>query len=136
MRRKAERERADINLTDETESAVMTSSFGTKRRRNLERHRQGGDYCQGLNEDSIKVILRRERKTSFRHGSLTYVPRNGDNLAGYKELRDLERAAPLHPQAKAGTSSRVKGFSGRTPGCGKDLCSASRPQITIARGST
>ena len=67
----------------------------------------------GLNDDSIKIILEEKKNVIRGSGSLTYVhPEPANNLGGYKELRAiLERAAhTFSPQAKADTSSRAKAF--------------------------
>jgi len=90
--------------------------------------------CNGLNRESINVILEEKKNVIRGSGSLTYVhPEPAANLGGYKALRSiLERAAyTFSPRAKARHVEPCKGILlVGLPGCGKDLCKRVASSIT------
>jgi hypothetical protein len=93
----------NINLTDETETALLQALLGLTAGEISNVIAKAVISCQGLNEDSIKVILEEKKNVIRGSGSLTYVhPEPANNLGGYKDLRAiLERAAhTFSPQAK------------------------------------
>jgi hypothetical protein len=124
----------NINLTDETETALLQALLGLTAGEISNVIAKAVISCQGLNEDSIKVILEEKKNVIRGSGSLTYVhPEPANNLGGYKDLRAiLERAAhTFSPQAKARHVEPCKGILlVGLPGCGKDLCKRVASSIT------
>ena len=124
----------NINLTSETETALLQALLGLTAGEISNVIAKAVISCQGLNEDSIKVILEEKKNVIRGSGSLTYVhPEPANNLGGYKELRAiLERAAhTFSPQAKARHVEPCKGILlVGLPGCGKDLCKRVASSIT------
>ncbi len=116
----------NISLDDETEAALMQALLGLTAGEISNVIAKAVISCQGLNADSIKVILEEKKNVIRGSGSLTYVhPEPANNLGGYKELRAiLERAAyTFSPQAKLRHVEPCKGILlVGLPGCGKDLC--------------
>lgn len=116
----------NISLNDETEAALMQALLGLTAGEISNVIAKAVISCQGLNADSIKVILEEKKNVIRGSGSLTYVhPEPANNLGGYKELRAiLERAAyTFSPQAKLRHVEPCKGILlVGLPGCGKDLC--------------
>lgn len=124
----------DINLTNETQTALLQALLGLTAGEISNVIAKAVISCQGLNEDSIKVILEEKKNVIRGSGSLTYVhPESVENLGGYKSLRAiLERAAyTFSPQAKARHVEPCKGILlVGLPGCGKDLCKRVASSIT------
>ncbi len=124
----------NINLTAETETALMQALLGLTAGEISNVIAKAVISCQGLNEDSIKVILEEKKNVIRGSGSLTYVhPEPANNLGGYKELRAiLERAAhTFSPQARSRHVEPCKGILlVGLPGCGKDLCKRVASSIT------
>lgn len=116
----------NISLDDETEAALLQALLGLTAGEISNVIAKAVISCQGLNADSIKVILEEKKNVIRGSGSLTYVhPEPANNLGGYKELRRiLERAAyTFSPQAKLRHVEPCKGILlVGLPGCGKDLC--------------
>jgi hypothetical protein len=123
-----------ISLDSETEAALMQALLGLTAGEISNVIAKAVISCQGLNADSIKVILEEKKNVIRGSGSLTYVhPEPANNLGGYKELRAiLERAAhTFSPQAKARHVEPCKGILlVGLPGCGKDLCKRVASSIT------
>ena len=115
-----------ISLDSETEAALLQALLGLTAGEISNVIAKAVISCQGLNADSIKVILEEKKNVIRGSGSLTYVhPEPANNLGGYKELRAiLERAAyTFSPQAKLRHVEPCKGILlVGLPGCGKDLC--------------
>lgn len=123
-----------IILDDETKAALMQALLGLTAGEISNVIAKAVISCQGLNADSIKVILEEKKNVIRGSGSLTYVhPEPANNLGGYKQLRAiLERAAhTFSPQAKARHVEPCKGILlVGLPGCGKDLCKRVASSIT------
>jgi len=124
----------NISLDRETEIALLQALLGLTAGEISNVIAKAVISCQGLNADSIKVILEEKKNVIRGSGSLTYVhPEPANNLGGYKELRKiLERAAhTFSPQAKARHVEPCKGILlVGLPGCGKDLCKRVASSIT------
>ena len=124
----------DINLTVDTQTALLQALLGLTAGEISNVIAKAVISCQGLNENSIKVILEEKKNVIRGSGSLTYVhPEPANNLGGYRELRAiLERAAyTFSPQAKARFVEPCKGILlVGLPGCGKDLCKRVASSIT------
>lgn len=124
----------NINLTSETETALLQALLGLTAGEISNVIAKAVISCQGLNEDSIKVILEEKKNVIRGSGSLTYVhPEPANNLGGYKNLRAiLERAAhTFSPQARSRHVEPCKGILlVGLPGCGKDLCKRVASSIT------
>ena len=124
----------DINLTVDTQTALLQALLGLTAGEISNVIAKAVISCQGLNENSIKVILEEKKNVIRGSGSLTYVhPEPANSLGGYRELRAiLERAAhTFSPQAKARHVEPCKGILlVGLPGCGKDLCKRVASSIT------
>lgn len=124
----------DIDLTAETQTALLQSLLGLTAGEISNVIAKAVISCNGLNQDSIKVILEEKKNVIRGSGSLTYVhPEPASNLGGYKSLRaTLERAAyTFSPAAKARHVEPCKGILlVGLPGCGKDLCKRVASSIT------
>jgi hypothetical protein len=124
----------NINLTGGTQAALLQALLGLTAGEISNVIAKAVISCQGLNEDSIKVILEEKKNVIRGSGSLTYVhPEPANNLGGYLDLRAiLERAAyTFSPQAKARHVEPCKGILlVGLPGCGKDLCKRVASSIT------
>lgn len=124
----------DIDLTTETQTALLQSLLGLTAGEISNVIAKAVISCNGLNQDSIKVILEEKKNVIRGSGSLTYVhPEPACNLGGYKSLRAiLERAAyTFSPRAKARHVEPCKGILlVGLPGCGKDLCKRVASSIT------
>ncbi len=123
-----------IDLTKETLTALLQSLLGLSAGEISNVIAKAVISCNGLNQDSIKVILEEKKNVIRGSGSLTYVhPEPASNLGGYKSLRAiLERAAyTFSPRAKARHVEPCKGILlVGLPGCGKDLCKRVASSIT------
>jgi hypothetical protein len=124
----------DIDLTKETQTALLQSLLGLSAGEISNVIAKAVISCNGLNQDSIRVILEEKKNVIRGSGSLTYVhPEPASNLGGYKSLRAiLERAAyTFSPRAKARHVEPCKGILlVGLPGCGKDLCKRVASSIT------
>lgn len=124
----------DIDLTTETQTALLQSLLGLTAGEISNVIAKAVISCNGLNQESIKVILEEKKNVIRGSGSLTYVhPEPASNLGGYKSLRAiLERAAyTFSPAAKARHVEPCKGILlVGLPGCGKDLCKRVASSIT------
>jgi hypothetical protein len=124
----------DIDLTTETQVALLQSLLGLTAGEISNVIAKAVISCNGLNQESIKVILEEKKNVIRGSGSLTYVhPEPASNLGGYKSLRAiLERAAyTFSPAAKARHVEPCKGILlVGLPGCGKDLCKRVASSIT------
>jgi hypothetical protein len=123
-----------IDLDKETQTALLQSLLGLTAGEISNVIAKAVISCNGLNQDSISVILEEKKNVIRGSGSLTYVhPEPASNLGGYKSLRAiLERAAyTFSPQAKARHVEPCKGILlVGLPGCGKDLCKRVASSIT------
>lgn len=124
----------DIDLTKETKDALLQSLLGLTAGEISNVIAKAVISCNGLNSNSIGVILEEKKNVIRGSGSLTYVhPEPASNLGGYKPLRAiLERAAyTFGPRAKARHVEPCKGILlVGLPGCGKDLCKRVASSIT------
>ncbi len=124
----------DIDLTADTQVALLQSLLGLTAGEISNVIAKAVISCNGLNQESIKVILEEKKNVIRGSGSLTYVhPEPASNLGGYKSLRAiLERAAyTFSPAAKARHVEPCKGILlVGLPGCGKDLCKRVASSIT------
>ena len=123
-----------IDLDKETQTALLQSLLGLTAGEISNVIAKAVISCNGLNQDSISVILEEKKNVIRGSGSLTYVhPEPASNLGGYKSLRAiLERAAyTFGPRAKARHVEPCKGILlVGLPGCGKDLCKRVASSIT------
>lgn len=123
-----------INLEKETQTALLQALLGLSAGEISNVIAKAVISCNGLNQDSINVILEEKKNVIRGSGSLTYVhPEPASNLGGYKSLRAiLERAAyTFSPRAKARHVEPCKGILlVGLPGCGKDLCKRVASSIT------
>ncbi len=123
-----------IDLSRETQTGLLQALLGLTAGEISNVIAKAVISCNGLNEDSIKVILEEKKNVIRGSGSLTYVhPESASNLGGYKHLRAiLERAAyTFSPRAKARHVEPCKGILlVGLPGCGKDLCKRVASDIT------
>ncbi len=123
-----------IDLGKETQVALLQSLLGLSAGEISNVIAKAVISCNGLNQDSISVILEEKKNVIRGSGSLTYVhPEPACNLGGYKSLRAiLERAAyTFSPRAKARHVEPCKGILlVGLPGCGKDLCKRVASSIT------
>ena len=123
-----------IDLEKETQNALLQSLLGLTAGEISNVIAKAVISCNGLNQDSISVILEEKKNVIRGSGSLTYVhPEPASNLGGYKSLRAiLERAAyTFGPRAKARHVEPCKGILlVGLPGCGKDLCKRVASSIT------
>lgn len=123
-----------IDLEKQTQNALMQSLLGLTAGEISNVIAKAVISCNGLNRDSISVILEEKKNVIRGSGSLTYVhPEPASNLGGYKSLRAiLERAAyTFSPRAKARHVEPCKGILlVGLPGCGKDLCKRVASSIT------
>lgn len=124
----------DIDLTKETKDALLQSLLGLTAGEISNVIAKAVISCNGLNPESINVILEEKKNVIRGSGSLTYVhPEPASSLGGYKSLRAiLERAAhTFSPRAKARHVEPCKGILlVGLPGCGKDLCKRVASSIT------
>lgn len=124
----------DIDLTKETKDALLQSLLGLTAGEISNVIAKAVISCNGLNPESINVILEEKKNVIRGSGSLTYVhPEPASSLGGYKALRAiLERAAhTFSPRAKARHVEPCKGILlVGLPGCGKDLCKRVASSIT------
>ncbi|MGE3468265.1 MAG: AAA family ATPase [Pyrinomonadaceae bacterium] len=123
-----------IDLEKETQTALLQSLLGLTAGEISNVIAKAVISCNGLNQESINVILEEKKNVIRGSGSLTYVhPEAASNLGGYKSLRAiLERAAyTFSPRAKARHVEPCKGILlVGLPGCGKDLCKRVASSIT------
>ena len=123
-----------IDLSKETQDALLQSLLGLTAGEISNVIAKAVISCNGLNQESINVILEEKKNVIRGSGSLTYVhPEPASNLGGYKSLRAiLERAAyTFSPRAKARHVEPCKGILlVGLPGCGKDLCKRVASSIT------
>ena len=123
-----------IDLEKETQTALLQSLLGLTAGEISNVIAKAVISCNGLNRESISVILEEKKNVIRGSGSLTYVhPEPASNLGGYKTLRAiLERAAyTFSPRAKARHVEPCKGILlVGLPGCGKDLCKRVASSIT------
>ena len=123
-----------IDLEKETQIALLQSLLGLTAGEISNVIAKAVISCNGLNQDSISVILEEKKNVIRGSGSLTYVhPEPASNLGGYRSLRAiLERAAyTFGPRAKARHVEPCKGILlVGLPGCGKDLCKRVASSIT------
>lgn len=123
-----------IDLSKETQNGLLQALLGLTSGEISNVIAKAVISCNGLNADSIKVILEEKKNVIRGSGSLTYVhPESAENLGGYKSLRAiLERAAyTFSPRAKARHVEPCKGILlVGLPGCGKDLCKRVASSIT------
>lgn len=124
----------DISLTKDTQDALLQSLLGLTAGEISNVIAKAVISCNGLNQESINVILEEKKNVIRGSGSLTYVhPEPASSLGGYKSLRAiLERAAyTFSPRAKARHVEPCKGILlVGLPGCGKDLCKRVASSIT------
>ncbi len=124
----------EINLTKDTQGALLQALLGLTAGEISNVIAKAVISCNGLNADSINVILEEKKNVIRGSGSLTYVhPEPASNLGGYKSLRAiLERAAyTFSPKARARHVEPCKGILlVGLPGCGKDLCKRVASSIT------
>lgn len=123
-----------IDLSKETQTALQQSLLGLTAGEISNVIAKAVISCNGLNQESISVILEEKKNVIRGSGSLTYVhPESASNLGGYQSLRAiLERAAyTFSPRAKARHVEPCKGILlVGLPGCGKDLCKRVASSIT------
>jgi len=123
-----------IDLEKDTQVALLQSLLGLTAGEISNVIAKAVISCNGLNRESISVILEEKKNVIRGSGSLTYVhPEAASNLGGYKSLRAiLERAAyTFSPRAKARHVEPCKGILlVGLPGCGKDLCKRVASSIT------
>lgn len=123
-----------IDLTKETQDALLQALLGLSAGEISNVIAKAVISCNGLNRESINVILEEKKNVIRGSGSLTYVhPEPASNLGGYDSLRAiLERAAyTFSPRAKARHVEPCKGILlVGLPGCGKDLCKRVASSIT------
>ncbi|HMM79259.1 MAG TPA: AAA family ATPase [Pyrinomonadaceae bacterium] len=123
-----------IDLEKDTQVALLQSLLGLTAGEISNVIAKAVISCNGLNRESINVILEEKKNVIRGSGSLTYVhPEPASNLGGYKSLRAiLERAAyTFSPRAKARHVEPCKGILlVGLPGCGKDLCKRVASSIT------
>lgn len=123
-----------IDLSKETQDALLQALLGLTAGEISNVIAKAVISCNGLNQESINVILEEKKNVIRGSGSLTYVhPEPASNLGGYKSLRAiLERAAyTFTPRAKARHVEPCKGvLLVGLPGCGKDLCKRVASSIT------
>ncbi|MBX7062884.1 MAG: AAA family ATPase [Pyrinomonadaceae bacterium] len=123
-----------IDLEKETQTALLQSLLGLTAGEISNVIAKAVISCNGLNRESISVILEEKKNVIRGSGSLTYVhPEPASNLGGYRSLRAiLERAAyTFSPRAKARHVEPCKGILlVGLPGCGKDLCKRVASSIT------
>ena len=123
-----------IDLERETQNALLQSLLGLTAGEISNVIAKAVISCNGLNRESINVILEEKKNVIRGSGSLTYVhPEPASNLGGYQSLRAiLERAAyTFSPRAKARHVEPCKGILlVGLPGCGKDLCKRVASSIT------
>jgi len=124
----------EIDLTRETQTALLQALLGLTAGEISNVIAKAVISCQGLNHESINVILEEKKNVIRGSGSLTYVhPEPASNLGGYQSLRAiLERAAyTFSPKARARHVEPCKGILlVGLPGCGKDLCKRVASSIT------
>ncbi len=124
----------DISLTKDTQDALLQSLLGLTAGEISNVIAKAVISCNGLNQESINVILEEKKNVIRGSGSLTYVhPEPASSLGGYKSLRAiLERASyTFSPRAKARHVESCKGILlVGLPGCGKDLCKRVASSIT------
>lgn len=123
-----------IDLSKETQDALLQALLGLTAGEISNVIAKAVISCNGLNQESINVILEEKKNVIRGSGSLTYVhPEPASNLGGYRSLRAiLERAAfTFSPRAKARHVEPCKGILlVGLPGCGKDLCKRVASSIT------
>ena len=100
----------EIDLTKDTRIGLLQALLGLTAGEISNVIAKAVISCNGLNADSIKVILEEKKNVIRGSGSLTYVhPEPASNLGGYQSLRAiLERAAyTFSPQAKGAARRAV-----------------------------
>jgi hypothetical protein len=123
-----------IDLNRETQTGLLQSLLGLTAGEISNVIAKAVISSNGLNADSIKVILEEKKNVIRGSGSLTYVhPEPANSLGGYGALRAiLERAAhTFSPEARRRHVEPCKGILlVGLPGCGKDLCKRVASSIT------